>query len=59
MKRTTLAYGVWTKTQPPMVTIYCPKCVKCEDRYDASELTGLNGDTCNCHACGALIQDLA
>ena len=57
---TTLAYGVWTQIGREWIpSIYCPKCVKIEDRYEADELLGLNGDTVKCCACRALIQDLA
>jgi hypothetical protein len=57
---TTLAYGVWTQTDGQWnCFIYCPKCVKLDDRYTADELTGLNGDTINCCTCQTLIQDPA
>ena len=56
----TLAYGVWTQIEGEWIcSIYCPKCVKPEDRYEADELLGLNGDTINCCACRTLIQDPA
>lgn len=57
---TILAYGVWTQIAREWIpSIYCPKCVKIEDRYEADELLGLNGDTVKCCACRITIEDLA